>query len=80
MNYLSQNPDLSWTVTFNLGAIQYNGSDGTVLDVELALYPSDYNTTIALNDIMLYKLREATDVKPLPWNTDPLFPMEYMPR
>jgi secreted trypsin-like serine protease len=79
INYLSLNPDLSWTVKFHLGAIQYDGSDGTVMEVEQALYPSDYDTTLATNDIILYKLRTATDVEPLAWNANPLLPAVYAP-
>lgn len=79
VNYLSANPGLNWTVNFNMGAIQVDGNDGTLLEVEQALYPSDYDTVFATNDIIMYKLRVATDVTPILWNTDPSLPAVYAP-
>ena len=63
----------SYTITFNLGATSYSGSDGIELQVENIYYPKDYD--FPENDIVFYKLRTATDVTPVLWNTNPLIPL-----
>jgi secreted trypsin-like serine protease len=63
----------SYSVTFYLGANKYDGSDGIALEVENMYYPKDFN--FPSNDIVLYKLRTATDVTPVSWNTNPLIPL-----
>ena len=62
----------AYTITFYLGANAFDGSDGIALEVQNIYYPTNYD--FPTNDIILYKLRTATDVTPVAWNTNPLIP------
>ena len=63
-----------FSVTLNLGANRFDGSDGIALAVESVIYPTNY--VFPFNDLVLYKLRGTTNVAPVPWNTNALTPLD----
>ena len=63
-----------FSVTFYLGANEYDGSDGIELEAETYIYPDNYE--FPFNDMVFYKLKTAaTNVVPVSWNTNALIPL-----
>jgi trypsin len=69
---IRDNPGTAFSVTFNLGANQYSGSDGTILSVSDIYWPTDYGDDE--NDIVFYKLTGSASVQPVSWNSDSSIP------
>jgi trypsin len=65
-------PGAPFFVNFNLGANQYDGSDGIIYEVATVYWPDSYS--FPFNDIVFYKLSVSTSVQPVSLNTNPSLP------
>jgi trypsin len=66
------NPSVSFSINFNLGANEFDGSDGIVYEVTNIYWPTAYS--FPFNDIVFYKLSVSTSVRPVSWNSNPSIP------